>query len=230
VTACAPALERRPPRACPAASPSCDGERALAARLASGDEAALAELYDRYGHAAYGLALRVLQDPALAEDAVQEGFLCVWRLAAGSDPSRAKLSTWLLTLVHRRAVDLVRRSERRRAEPLDLVPDEGGRSVHDELVAGLERRRVRAALELLPVGHRSLLELAYYGGLTQSEIAERTGQPLGTGKSRTFTALCLLRDLLGDETEPPGAVAGRPRLRASSMPVAGCTRRPAARS
>jgi len=93
-------------------------DEALVALVARGDEDALAELYDRIGRIAYGLALRVLRDDRLAEDAVQDGFLAVWRTAAAFRPERAKASTWVLTLVHRRAVDLVRREERRRAEPL----------------------------------------------------------------------------------------------------------------
>jgi RNA polymerase sigma-70 factor (ECF subfamily) len=93
-------------------------DEALVALVARGDEAALAELYDRVGRIAFGLALRVLRDERLAEDAVQEAFLAVWRGAATFRADRAKASTWILTLVHRRAVDLVRREDRRRAEPL----------------------------------------------------------------------------------------------------------------
>ena len=97
-------------------------DEALVALVARGDEPALAELYDRVGRVAYGLAFRVLRDDRLAEDAVQEAFLGVWRTAAGFRAERAKASTWILTLVHRRAVDLVRREERRRADPLDDAP------------------------------------------------------------------------------------------------------------
>src|SRR5437588_13010792 len=93
-------------------------DEAVVAMLARSDEEALAELYDRFGRVAYGMALRVLRDERLAEDAVQEGFLTAWRRADRFMPERAKASTWLLTLVHRRAVDLVRREDRRRADPL----------------------------------------------------------------------------------------------------------------
>ncbi len=93
-------------------------DEAVVALTARSDEVALAELYDRYGRIAYGLALRVIRDEALAEDAVQEAFLAIWRGASRFVPERAKASTWILTLVHRRAVDLVRREERRRADPL----------------------------------------------------------------------------------------------------------------
>jgi len=98
-------------------------DEALVALAARSEESALAELYDRYGRLAYGLALRILRDPALAEDAVQEGFLAVWRNAQRFVPERAKASTWILTLVHRRAVDLVRREQRRRTDSLELAPE-----------------------------------------------------------------------------------------------------------
>src|ERR1700757_684847 len=94
-------------------------DEAVVALTARSDEVALAELYDRFGRIAYGLALRVLRDPSLAEDAVQEAFLAVWRTAGRFVPERAKASTWILTLVHRRAVDIVRRENRRRADTLD---------------------------------------------------------------------------------------------------------------
>src|SRR2546430_16152277 len=93
-------------------------DEAVVALVARSDQSALAELYDRFGRVAYGVALRILRDEKLAEDAVQEGFLSAWRNADRFMPERAKASTWVLTLVHRRAVDLVRREDRRRAEPL----------------------------------------------------------------------------------------------------------------
>src|ERR671938_55804 len=96
-------------------------DEALVALAARSDDTALAELYDRFGRAAYGLAFRVLRDGALAEDAVQEAFLDVWRQADRFVPERARAASWLLTFVHRRAVDVVRREERRRAEPLDAA-------------------------------------------------------------------------------------------------------------
>src|SRR3989440_9720071 len=101
-------------------------DEALVALVARSDEVAFGELYDRFGRVAYGLARRILRDDALAEDAVQEGFLAAWRSAARFVPERAKASTWLLTLVHRRAVDLVRREERRRAEAPDGRGQAGG--------------------------------------------------------------------------------------------------------
>ena len=168
---------------------------ALAARS---QQAALAELYDRYGRIAYGLALRVVRDQALAEDAVQEGFLAVWRTAARFVPERGKASTWILTLVHRRAVDVVRREERRRADTLEHAPEPGGGDVHEDAWLRLQRERVQHALRQLPDPQREALELAYYGGFSQSELAERLGQPIGTIKSRMFAGLSRLRELLGD--------------------------------
>ena len=180
-------------------------DEALVALVARADEGALAELYDRVGRIAYGLALRILRDERFAEDAVQEGFLAVWRTAAAFRAERAKASTWILTLVHRRAVDLVRREERRRAEPLDdeVVARSGEASESTEEAAWLrfERERVQAALKDLPDVQREALELAYYGGFSQSELAERLGVPLGTIKSRMFAGLTRLRELLDENAQ-----------------------------
>ena len=174
-------------------------DEALVALVARSDDVALGELYDRFGRVAYGLARRVLRDDALAEDAVQEAFLAVWRSAPRFVPERSKASTWLLTLVHRRAVDVVRREERRRAEPLDDRGEEpGGEGADTEVWLQLERERVQKALQALPDAQREAIELAYYGGFTQSELAERLGQPLGTIKSRMFGGLSRMRELLGE--------------------------------
>jgi RNA polymerase sigma factor (sigma-70 family) len=166
--------------------------------VARADEDALAELYDRFGRVAYGLALRIVRDPALAEDAVQEAFLAVWRSAARFVAERAKASTWILMLVHRRAVDLVRREAPRRAEPLEAVSHAAGGDAEDEAWLGLQRQRVQEALQQLPDQQREALELAYYGGFTQSQLADRLGEPLGTIKSRMFTGLARLRELLSE--------------------------------
>ena len=178
----------------------------LIAACAEGDEQALGSLYDRFGKVAYGLALRVLRDPALAEDAVQEAFLAVWRQASSFDRSRGRASTWILTFVHRRAVDLVRRQARFKALPDQLevmepqaVVAEGA----DEDVSVREtQREIRAALATLSNAEREVLELAYWRGLTQSEIAASLGIPQGTVKSRTFNALARLREALSQEREP----------------------------
>jgi RNA polymerase sigma factor (sigma-70 family) len=173
-------------------------DEALVALVARSDEAALAELYDRIGGVAYGLAYRILRDESLAEDAVQEAFLGLWRAAGSFLPERAKASTWILTLVHRRAVDLVRREERRRTEPLEDAPEAATGSAEDSAWLQFERERVQEALAQLPDQQREAIELAYYGGFTQSELAERLGQPLGTIKSRMFSGLSRLRELLDD--------------------------------
>jgi RNA polymerase sigma-70 factor (ECF subfamily) len=170
----------------------------LLAAIAGGDERALAELYDRLGRVAYGLALRVLRDPALAQDAVQDAFLAAWRTAAAFDPLRGKAQTWLLTLVHRRAVDVVRREDRRRTEQLVDAPVDSGLSTEEEASVREQRRAVQAALAQLPDDQREALQLSYYGGLSQTELAERLGIPLGTVKSRVFAGLNRLRDLLGE--------------------------------
>ena len=175
-------------------------DEALLALAAHEDEGALAELYDRYGRPAYGLALRIVRDPALAEDAVQEAFLTLWRTAKSFRSDRAKPSTWILTLVHRRAVDVVRREERRRTAPLETSeePEAHGPATDEEIELTDRRRIVQEALRQLPDDQREALELAYYGGLTQSELAERLSVPLGTIKSRMFTGLRRLRDLLAE--------------------------------
>jgi RNA polymerase sigma factor (sigma-70 family) len=174
-------------------------DEAVVALVARSDQEALGELYDRFGRVAYGLALRVLRDEKLAEDAVQEGFLAAWRNADRFLPERGKASTWLLTLVHRRAVDLVRREDSRRAEPIDQDAAAGAsRSAEEDAWLRFERERVQSALQRLPDQQREALELAYYGGFTQTELAERLGQPVGTIKSRMFTGLARLRELLAE--------------------------------
>lgn len=178
-------------------------DEALIALVARRDEAALAALYDRFGRIAYGLALRVLRDGSLAEDAVQEAFMTVWRTADRFVAERSKASTWILTFVHRRAVDLVRREQRRRADRLVAPPEDAAPSPDEEAWLRLRRERVQEALRALPDQQREAIELAYFGGFTQTELAERLGEPLGTIKSRMFMGLARLRELLDDtETEP----------------------------
>ena len=173
-------------------------DEALLALCSRADENALGELYDRYGRVAYGLALRIVRDRALAEDAVQEAFLAVWRSAGAFLAEQGKPSTWILTLVHRRAVDLVRREERRRAEPREETDHPTGEATDEEAWLRAQRQVVQEALRKLPPEQREAIELAYYGGFTQSELAERLGLPLGTIKSRMFTGLKRLRELLAE--------------------------------
>ncbi|TMM25984.1 MAG: sigma-70 family RNA polymerase sigma factor [Actinobacteria bacterium] len=172
-------------------------DEAVLSLVAESDDEALAELYDRFGGVAYGLALRILRDESLAQDAVQEAFLAVWRTADRFLAERARASTWILTLVHRRSVDLVRRQEQRRGEPLESAPEPvASEQVEEQAAIRFQRQVVQEALRQLPPDQREALELGYYAGLTQSELAERLGQPLGTIKSRMFTGLTRLRDLL----------------------------------
>lgn len=179
------------------------GQRAvddLIARLRRQEPDALAELYDATHRRAYGLALRVLGgDAAAAEDAVQEGYLAFWRQAGSLSAGRGSAEGLLLTIVHRRAVEAVRRRIRRRESP-EAVPDMVDLHAVDLLdaaVTSLEAERVRTALLDLSPEHREAVELAYFGQLTQLEIAERTGVPVGTVKSRMHHALRALRGSLG---------------------------------
>src|SRR5450432_1200567 len=172
------------------------------------DPAALEELYDRHGGAVYGLARRVVADEQLAHDVVQEVFLAIWRGAATYDGSRGSLSTWLFALTHHKSVDAVRRSQRhsgRRAseDALNTEPDPTP-AVEEQAMASVRRDQVRAALAELPEPQRQALMLAYFGGYSQSEIAQLTGIPLGTVKTRTLAALRRLRSALDESPMSAG--------------------------
>ena len=173
-------------------------DEALLALVLAGDEPALGELYDRYGRVAYGLALRIVRDRALAEDAVQEAFLAVWRSAGAFLAEQGKPRTWILTLVHRRAVDSS--AARSAAAPTRSTTSHRptGEATDEEAWLRAQRQVVQEALRKLPPDQREAIELAYYGGFTQSELAERLGLPLGTIKSRMFTGLKRLRELLAE--------------------------------
>ena len=177
--------------------PFLNNDAALLSRAASGDNEALECLYRAHRAVAHGVAFRVLRDAALAEDAVQEGFLDLWRTASGFDAKRAPVRAWLCVLVHRRAVDLARREARRYVvDGRQPDPHAASYTAEDVAVLRYDRRRVRDALARLPGSQRELLEHAYWGGLTQPQLAERFGLPLGTVKSRTFEALRQLRQEL----------------------------------
>jgi RNA polymerase sigma-70 factor (ECF subfamily) len=175
----------------------------LVVLAARSEELALAELYGRYGAIAYGLARRILGDPSLAEDAVQEGFLAVWCSAARFVPERGQARTWILTLVHHRAVDLVRGGRGRERHPLELAANAVEAPGDEALSLVEERERVRRALRRLPREFREPLVLAYYEGMTQRELAERLGQPLGTIKSRMSRGHSRLRAALANDA--PGS-------------------------
>jgi RNA polymerase sigma-70 factor (ECF subfamily) len=197
----------------------------LMAALAHGDQRALGELYDRFAPVAYGLALRVLRDRGLAEDAVQEAFLSVWRSAARFDSRRGSVRGWVLILVHRRAVDLVQRNQRHREQTHEQTDEQTGKhlgpSAAEVTELDAERRKVQAALAALPAKQRTALELAYYGGCTQKEIAARLDLPVGTVKSQTFDALRRLRQLLLEPSENgwEAAAADRGELHASGLSI-----------
>ena len=179
-----------------------DADRTARERVASGELDALEVLYDRYRTMAYSIALRITADAGLAEDVVQEAFLGAWRNAGRYVEGRGSVKTWLLSIVHHRAVDAIRRRrpttelpEREDVPPPGLtLPDVWG-----DVAADLDRDAVQVALATLSTVQREAIELAYFGGLTQQEIALRTATPLGTVKSRMrLGLLALRRALLGE--------------------------------
>jgi RNA polymerase sigma-70 factor (ECF subfamily) len=173
-------------------------DHGLLALVARGDREAFARLYDMYAAPAYSLALRIVRDRDLAADVVQDAFMAVWRQASSFDSRRGQPSTWILTLTHHKAVDTVRREQRRRADSLEDAADMGdtGPPVDEQAWQGVAREQVRRAMARLPDPQREVLELAYFAGYTQSELAERLALPIGTVKSRTFAAMSSLRQLL----------------------------------
>jgi len=177
-------------------------DRDLVRRLRDGDEDAFRRLFARHAPAAKALALRIVRQTNLAEEIVQDAFLAVWKNPDRYDELRGSVRSWLMGTVHHRAVDLVRREEayRRRAEDAIAAGDEQVDHA-DEVAVRLdrpaERLAVQAALADLPAGQRQVLEMMYFDGLSQSRIAERTGLPLGTVKSRTLLAMRRLRTALG---------------------------------
>jgi len=180
-------------------------DHGLVALIARGDREAFARLYDRYCDAAYSVALRVVRDRELAADIVQNAFLTVWQQAEKYDPQRGQPSHWILTVTHHKAVDVVRREQRRRADPLDERHDATDESAAVEQQAWLSvtREQIRHAPSRLPDPHREVIELAYFAGYTLAELAERLALPLGTIKSRTFAAMAALRRSLSEAGVTP---------------------------
>jgi RNA polymerase sigma-70 factor, ECF subfamily len=176
----------------------------LVSRIAGGDASALEQLYDRYVRQCFGLAMRLLGgDAPLAEEVVQEVFLKVWSRPTSYSPEKGHFISWLLSLVHHRCIDELRRRSRTEValeapetgSVLDTAPDPAP-NPGERVVLEEQRRSVRQALAAIPPEQRQLLELAYYRGLSQSEIAARVGQPLGTVKTRMRSGLRHLRSLL----------------------------------
>lgn len=172
----------------------------LLQRSARGDEAAFAELYDATASRLHGLVLRVVRDPAQADEVTQEAYLEIWRTAARFDATRGSALSWMMTIGHRRAVDRVRSAES--ASRRDTSYARTDRQVeHDSTeevaLAGLEARRVRAAMATLTPVQREAIELAYFGGYTHTEVASLLELPVGTAKTRIRDGLIRLRDTMG---------------------------------
>jgi len=180
---------------------STSGDLARLLRLSGrGDEQAFAELYDATSARAYGLAVRVVRDPSQAEEVAQEAFLEIWRTASRFDADKGSAVSWILTLVHRKAVDRVRSAEA--STRRDTTYHQGSQSVeHDSTAeaaqASMEARRVRQAMDSLTQVQREALELAYFKGYTHTEVAKMLDLPVGTAKTRIRDGLIRLRDTMG---------------------------------
>jgi RNA polymerase sigma-70 factor (ECF subfamily) len=188
-------------------------EAALIARIVARDERAVEELYRRYSGPLYSLAYQVTGSDRFAQDVVQEVFVAVWRDAGRFDPDKGSAGPWLFSLARHKAIDLVRREAnvRKRTADVDLEFEQAPDDVHDEAWLRVRRERVRAAIAQLTETQRTALELAFFGGLTHVEVAERLDIPLGTAKTRIRSALLKLRDILGSslaETADVGSGGG----------------------
>jgi RNA polymerase sigma factor (sigma-70 family) len=178
-------------------------DRDLLRRIGEGDEDAFRDLFRRYGPAGKALALRIIRQPLLAEEVLQEAFLALWRNPGAYREDRGTVRGWLMSAVHHRAVDFVRREEaqRRRSEEMEAeaagaVTQDVAEAVVDDADVASRRAGVRAALEEIPGEQRRVLELMYYEGKTQAMIAQDLGLPLGTVKSRTLLGMRRLRAML----------------------------------
>lgn len=182
----------------------------LLQQIAAGDQAAVAEIYDRHCATVFGMAIRVTRDRGLAENVVQETFVSIWRSAPRFDMTRATARTWIVAIAHHRAVDAVR-GRRAPTVSLERQPQVAGSARSDvdvwrEVSAGVDAACVARALGALPAAQRQALEMAYFDGLTQNEIAAATGAPAGTVKGRVRLGLLRLRQLLAADFEQEFAV------------------------
>ncbi len=187
------------------ATRSAPSDAELVERLRRRDPQALAELYDRFGRVAYSLILRVVRDAAITEDLVQETFLRVWNRIHSLDAEKGSIGPWLLAVARNRAIDYLRSTAGRERNVLGLDETEHPalyRDMEPDILMSDKTRRVKAAMEKLSPNHRQVMELAYFEGLSQAEMAERMGQPLGTVKTWVRTALKSLRDELGVAVAP----------------------------
>jgi RNA polymerase sigma factor (sigma-70 family) len=179
---------------------SSEWEGEVRARLITGDESALTEIYDQFASFVYGLALRVIGDPRAAEDVSQDVFVSVWERPDAFEPTRGSLRTWLATLAHRRSVDYVRREEaRRRRAVREATRAVATPDVEEMALALVTAERVRTALDTLPDEQRRAIHLAYFGGKTYRQVAEVLGIPEGTAKSRLRLGLRRIADTLESE-------------------------------
>jgi RNA polymerase sigma-70 factor, ECF subfamily len=174
-----------------------DPDAGLIRRILNGDDTALGTLYDRYGRLVYSVSLRILRDTGAAEEVLQDIFHQLWRVAASFDFTRGSLSSWLMVMARNRSIDrLRRRGVALAGDPVEALPpakfDLESDVAQQEMIG-----RVRRALDALPEPQRKAMELAYFEGLTQSEIAHQTGDALGTVKTRLRTALTSLRKVFG---------------------------------
>jgi len=189
-------------------------DEALLARVAAGDSRALETLYDRYSRVVYGTALRILGAAELAEEVVQETFWRVWRRSSTFQPGRGQVSSWILGIAHNLAIDELRRQRARPSPVYDQEDRPVLRDMEDSRVdvAGAaldqeQRQLISAALSQIPSEQREAIELAYFSGLSQSEIAAQLQNPLGTVKTRIRLGLQKLRDILSAQGFQPGDLA-----------------------
>ena len=173
-------------------------DEGLIRQVLNGDEVALGLLYERYGGRVYSVARHILQDTGAAEEVLQDIFHQLWRNAGNFDSARGSLAGWLLVMARNRSIDRLRRRAPAVVEEVAATLHPSALDVESFTVKNETVERVRAALQALPEAQREAMELAYFQGLTQSEIAKRTGDPLGTVKTRLRTALASLRAELGE--------------------------------
>lgn len=171
--------------------PNRKAEAALIERIRAGDESAMTNLYDRYSGVVYGVALRVLGDATAAEDVLQEVFLQLWRNPQAFDAGRGALAPWLAVIARNRAIDVVRK--RPMEQDIEELPISSGLNLEDEAAEHMAISKVRAVLAQLPQDQRKALDMAFFEGMTHTEIAARTGEPLGTVKTRIRSGLLALR-------------------------------------
>jgi RNA polymerase sigma-70 factor (ECF subfamily) len=176
----------------------------LLEHISNQDRDALETLYERYGRRVFSLAVRILSDSVSAEEVTQDVFMSVWRRGATYVSKKGKFTTWLFSIAHNRTIDDLRKRRRDRSRNNDDIDDHlnlesSDVSPADATVAQSEYAKIRAAMEKLPDEQKNVVELSYFKGLTQTEIADKTGQPLGTVKTRMRLALKKLRKALSAE-------------------------------